>query len=214
MKILQPRTFLYLSSFIALGCGQLLAAVSANLVENPGFEDGDTAWSLGIPSEAEGLVDGFKISKDNPHSGQACASLSSSEPTRYILIAKTPINVSPGDKIKMTAWVRFGYTAVLKTGFPGVYFRAGLMTALKQDISDPLRHLHVGLGGKTARSTSVMEKLAIDALPSGWTKIEGVVEIPEETAYAYPTLVVHGVSGTVFWDDVSIEIVSSKTPKK
>lgn len=190
-----------------------LAAVTLahanNFVENPGFEAGQKGWL--VPTTQEYANHPWDIAEEDPHSGGACASLTSEEPGRYAIGAEQTHKVLQGERYRIEAWVKFSKDARLEGDFPVAYIRATLTEASRLDISDPLGHIHVGLLGGVARSPSV-GKLGVPELPSGWRKIEAVIEIPPDAAFLQLNLFVHGVVGTVFWDDVSFESVDAGTP--
>jgi len=191
---------------LALG----LTANAGNVVSNPGFEDGKEKWGLFVPKDGEGMIDGFQISNEAPHSGVSSALMKLTGPGRCALNANL-IPVQPGERYRLTAWVKFSGNSVLTQGMPGAFIRATLMESAGKDIADPRRHMHIGLSGKMARVDNVA-KLAVSELPKQWTKIEGVIEIPAGTTIMGPALFVQGVTGDVSWDDVSVEAVPANTP--
>ena len=195
-----------------------VAAISAvpfvhaeNLLPNPGFESGQEGWGLFIPADDTGAPVEFSVTKDDPHSGAASGVLKIEEPRRYGITCQKSFPVSPGEKYRLQAWVKFSKDARLEKNFPAAYIRATVSDAARLELPDGLGHIHIGLAGEVARSPSVA-KLAVPGLPSGWRKIDAVIEIPPDTAYLGFTLFDHGVVGTVFWDDVLFELVDPNTP--
>ena len=192
----------------------LLAAISVapllhaeNLVPNPGFEDGQDGWVLFVPPINEGAKVQWVVVNDDPHSGAACLSMKSDEPIRWAVSSKKAFKVSPGEKYRVQAWVKYSKDAKIEPGAPGANIR---VTLVKLSPSDPLGHIHVGLAG-VVRSSSV-RKLNVPQLPSGWQKIEAVIEIPADNDLVDLSLFSQGVAGTMFWDDVSFELVDPNTP--
>ena len=55
-------------------------------------------------------------------------------------------------------------------------------------------------------------KLALTELPKQWTKLEGVIEVPAGVNIIGPSLFLEGISGTVYFDAVTIELVPAGTP--
>jgi hypothetical protein len=49
-------------------------------------------------------------------------------------------------------------------------------------------------------------------LPTSWKKMEGILEIPPGADLVAINLMVHGVSGTIHWDDIVFEAVPAETP--
>lgn len=196
----------------------LIATLSAvtvvradNLVLNPGFESGKQEWVLFVPSEFQGTALEWDMVEESPHDGAVSMSMTSGEPARWALGSMKRIPVAPGEKYRLSAWVRFGKGSELVGSAPAAYIRLVLQNAESQDISDPLLHIHIGLNGDVARSNA-LAKLHPTELPGeGWHKIEGIVAIPQETATVRINLFVEGVKGTVYWDDVSLELVPPET---
>ena len=191
----------------------LLATVSVasfvhadNVLPNPGFESGQDGWVSWVPPAHEGAKVQWIVANEDPHSGAACAMMKSEEPVRWALSSKQINQVLPGEKYRIQAWVKFSKDTKIEQGAPGAYVRL----TLGQSVTDPLGHIHVGLAG-VARSPS-MGKLIVPQLPSGWQKIDAVIEIPANTSTVTISLLSHGVTGAISWDDVSFELVDSKTP--
>lgn len=203
-----------LRSFVGalLSLAALGHAAADNLVSNPGFESGTAGWDLFVPADSKDKVQPLAVVGDNPHSGSACAVGSADGFARYgICTPKTGIPVAPGDRYRIQAWVRFGSDSATKDGWPQAYVRATLMKGPDQGSTDPLGHIHVGLNGETSRNATLW-KLSPREQSKEWRKIEGVIEIPPDTALIIPVLFVQGVNGKVYWDDVSMEKVPSDTP--
>ncbi len=182
-----------------------------NLLPNPGFEADQEGWGLFLPADDNGAPVEFSVTQQEPRTGSASGILKTEEPRRYAITAKKSFTVSPGEKYRIQAWVKFSKDARLEGEHPAAYIRATLAEASRLDIPDPLGHIHIGLTGDVVRNPLV-GKLGVPQLPSGWRKIEAVVEIPPDTAFLGVSLFVHGVVGTIFWDDVSFELVDPKTP--
>jgi hypothetical protein len=187
------------------------AALADNAIENPGFEAGKEKWGPFIPSESQGIQLKWDVSATEPHGGTMAAEMASGEAARWVLTPSERIPVNPGEKYRVTAWVRFGEGAQLVGNAPAAYVRLVLSDAAKQDIPDPMLHLHLGLAGDVVRSTAIA-RINVPDLPTGWQKIEGVIEVPPDVALIGLNLVVHGVVGTTYWDDVSFELVPAETP--
>ena len=179
-----------------------------NLVQNPGFESGQDGWVSFVPPAHEGAkVQWIVANNEDPHSGTACAMMKSEEPVRWALSSKRSYQVLPGEKYRIQGWFKFSKDTKIEQGAPGAYVRL----TLGQSITDPLgNNIYIGLAG-VARNPSV-GKLFVPQLPAGWQKIEAVIEIPANTSSVDFALFSHGVTGAISWDDVSFELVDSKTP--
>jgi Carbohydrate binding domain len=189
----------------------LHGAQAENAVQNPGFESDKEGWKLFVAPGSEGSEAVFDVATDNPHAGSSAAKLSAVSAIRYGIYPMDMVSVEPGEHYRVTAWVRFGDDAELKSEAPAAYLRATLFESPKVDISDPRGHMHIGLSGAMARNDEV-DKLKVTELPKGWTKIEGVIEIPPSVTLMGLTLFDQGVSGSIYWDDVAIEKVDASTP--
>lgn len=186
------------------------AANAQNLAPNPGFESGLSGWGLFVPKESQGKAQPLQVTTTEVHSGTAALAVNVTDGAR-VGIGTKAINVKPGEKYRFAAWVKFGDNVQYKPGTPGVYFRATLMEAPDKDIADPLKHMQIGLAGTMARSPHT-GKLALTELPKQWTKLEGVIEVPAEVNIIGPSLFLEGISGTVYFDDIVIELVPAGTP--
>ena len=181
-----------------------------NFLQNSGFESGKDNWIEFIPPEHGGASLSWDVSNKEPHSGTASLAMNSTEPARWCVANKKGFPVEAGQKYRVRAWVRFDQDATLETQAPAAYIRCTVSEAAGLDLADPLGHLHVGLNGKVARNPSVA-KLNVPALPTGWRKIEAVVTIPPDATVMGLGLFVQGVTGIIFWDDISLEPASADT---
>jgi len=204
------NTLMTLAGVAFAGLAYCTPANAQNLVPNPGFESGNTGWGLFVPKESQGKVQPLQLTQTDVHGGTSALAVTVTDGAR-VGIGTKPINVKPGEKYRFTAWVKFGDNAQYKPGSPAVYFRATLLEAPDKDIADPLKHIQIGLAGTVARSPYTA-KLSPTELPKGWTKLEGVFEVPPTVNIIGPSLFLEGTSGTVYFDDISIELVPASTP--
>jgi len=185
-------------------------AFADNILPNPGFESGQEGWATFVPPAHEGAKVLWIVANEDPHSGAACAMMKSDEPVRWALNSKRGVKVLPGEKYRVQAWVKYAKDVKIEQGHPGAYIRVTLIEVTGQSTADPLGHIHIGLAG-VARNASV-GKLFMPQLPSGWQKIDAVIEIPANTGTVGIALFSQGVTGAISWDDVSFELVDAKTP--
>ena len=188
-----------------------------NRIANPGFESGKSEWKLFSASKVEtgpSEQPTFEVAEDNVHGGKASARMTSANGDRCGLKSDGPaLGVSSGQRYRVSAWVRFADDARLVQNLPGAYIRLTLSQANGKDIDDPQLHIHICLNGKIARSLIVYKgRCNIYQIPTGWQKLEGVVQIPVGTSNVTPELYLHGVSGSVNWDDVEMVEVAASTP--
>lgn len=196
---------------IVFGSTLLSANPAENQIDNPGFESGGDGWTLFLPKDENQTL---SIVQEEPHSGANCARTFSPTVSRYALkVDGFKVAVTPGQRLKVSAWVRFGDDAVLAEPQPAAYIRLQLRNKDGHEIADPLLHFHICLDGTAARSPVMWGwKKNIKTLPQGWQHLEGVVEIPDGVTTLVPEFFVHGVSGSVFWDDLSLSEVDATEP--
>lgn len=176
-------------------------------VAQTGFERGDPPWALYVPAESDAAGCAFSIGKIDTHQGTSYAVLSAKRPTRLGLEPKAnPLIVIPGEKYRLSAWVKAGPGWLAEAGLPGVVLRGTLRDVFQKELA--FGHLFVGLKG-VSRDPAKLSGPPI--LPS-WTKIEGVVEIPAGAAEMIPFVFVWNGAGQLFVDDISIDKVPADTP--
>jgi hypothetical protein len=187
------------------------SALAENLVVNGGFEAGKSGWGHFVPGESKAVAVSWDISETDPHGGTVAAVMTNPQAARWSLNPAGRFPVKPGEKYRITAWIRFGKDAKLDGTSPAAYVRMVFTDAGQKDISDRRLHLHMGLSGDMAWSTA-LAMLNVSSLPTSWKKMEGVMEIPPGAELVGINLMVHGVSGTIYWDDVAFELVPASTP--
>ena len=198
--------------------GPAQAQTESNLIPNPGFEDQDNFWGTFIPTESQNKGCEFNISKDSPHSGNACAELKSTDFARFSIDLKDlsgdPIHT--GERGRLTFWIRAAKNTQVK-GAPSFIVRILLL----DDQGQPLpgdQALFVGLNGQTTIQSPVSGlnlSMFPDPLPTEWTKVESVFEIPPDikaTRLGKPEFFVQYTLGSVFLDDLSLERVGKDVP--
>ena len=188
-----------------------MIARADNLAPNLGFEDGNAGWVLFVPPAYQGVRPEWMPTSAESHSGTASAELKSSGQERWGIGFAKRVPVKPGGKYRVSAWVKFAQGAQLSPPAPAAYLRVALYTADNQDAGGRLGHIHVGLGGVAVRS-SALARLAVGELPTGWSKLEQIIEIPPDTELISCNVFVQGVAGSVFVDDFAFESVSDDTP--
>jgi hypothetical protein len=176
-----------------------------NLVANPGFEEGATGWTFFVPAESQGRNCHFDVVKDGAHSGAACARLTSDDFARFGIVSKG-IAVVPGEHYHIVLWIRRAEDAQVKPGTPGLLVRLGLSQGRKDA---PGGHLFITLGDRVARGAPPDP---VGTLPSEWTKIEAVVEIPPDVDNLALAVFSYYAKGALFIDDISMEKVDPSIP--
>ncbi len=172
-----------------------------NLISNPGFETNTTGWGMFAPKEAKDKCHISAVT-EAPHTGGACLKMESDAIARFAASPKG-FRVQPKERYQVTAWVRG--TAEIKSGEPGFLIR---LTLSKAGNDAPGGHLYIGLDSRVSHGTPPGFSKPV---PAQWTKIEAVVEIPDEVETVGPGLFVWNAKGTVYVDDVAIEKVPATT---
>jgi len=204
MKVYLYRLFLVL--FFVAG----LSLRAQNLALNPSFEEGLDGWTPFIPGESQDKNCNFSFSTDSSHSGVACAQMHSDGFARFGISPKVKYATppQPGDHYRISVWIRADATAVVEPRNPGVLLRLGLGLHKADSLGG---HLYIGLNGEVTRRDAP-PVLAQVTLPTAWTKIEAVVELPPDADSMGPILFVQGFKGNLFVDDFSVEKVDASTP--
>jgi len=201
--------FIIIGFVLSLSVGNIH---SENLVLNGGFEAGKSGWGQFIPAESKSVPVSWDISETEPHGGSVAAVMTNPKEARWAMSQSGPrIPVKAGEKYRLAAWIRFGKDAKLEGTFPAAYIRLVFTDVGQKDVSDPRLHLHLGLSGEFAWSTA-LSMLNTTNLPTSWKKMEGILEIPPGADLVAINLMVHGVSGTIHWDDIVFEAVPAETP--
>jgi hypothetical protein len=196
-----------------LGAASALSGVHAqNLLTNGDFENGAKGWNLFAPPAAEGSECKFEAVSDTPHDGGQCGRLSSVGEARYA-ITSSPRGLAPtpGDRYRLTAWVRAGQDFTPRANTPGFVIRVTLFGDPGYQADVPGGHVYLGVDNRAFRGVDV-SPLNNEPIPKEWTKLECVFAIPEGTASLNVAVFVWQGSGSVFVDDVSLENVDNSTP--
>ena len=181
-----------------------------NLISNPGFESGTNGWDLFVPGESRDKKCSFLLSGSTVHSGSACAEISSEDFARFGITSQSPIPVNPGGRYRVSAWVKATPGSEVKAKTTGFFFRFELNHGNRNAFGNPL--IFIGLNGKVAVSPDGDRTPLATALPTEWTKMEAVVEIPAEGVDNMRLVVFGGYTkGSIFIDDISVEKVSGTT---
>jgi hypothetical protein len=196
---------------LCLGCLCVTASGihAQNLFTNGDFEIGTEGWAAFVPDEAKPNDCKVEVSGENPHEGQSLR-LSCSGASRFA--ATTVIKGTdwvPGDRYRVSLWARAGEDFLPAQGTRGFMIRIGFF-------SDPVAWTPASGGSfhlMTGNHTSVGgTPTADEELPKKWTKMEGVFEIPADTAMVNAALFIWKGTGSVYVDDLVLEKVDATTP--
>jgi hypothetical protein len=184
----------------------LTASLAAeNMLQNEGFEKGMSSWGPWIPAESVAHAPVIEIAKQGAHTGTSAVRLSSTTNSRFAVGSYPSIPVAVAGKYRISAWYRSEAGAVVQAGLPGFVMRLNF----KQDDAPPgtpNKHLYVGPSG--AVSKGIGPKLTVPTLPTEWTKIEVVVEVPAQSSSMFVTFFSWGMTGALLVDDVLVEKVT------
>ncbi len=210
-------------AYLTVSLAALLAPLSAaragtNLLANPGFEDGAASWETFIPPDSEGKGCEFVVSNDAPHTGKSCAEMKTADFARFAIYPKLAQDdpLKPGDRVHLAFWVKAAKSAQFQSK-SGVNVR--IMLADEQGKNLPfVPAVFIGLNGHP--SIHSVDKPAASAnmgddVPTVWTKVESVFEVPTgegAVRISSPTFFVTGASGSVFLDDFILERAGAGTP--
>ena len=197
--------FLKLSLLLVLSCLAIPAVAADSVLTNGGFENGIAGWGIWVPDESKASNCRFDVVGDNPHSGVNCARLQSDDYGRFSVGCPT-IPVQAGERYHVSVWVRADPAALVREKAPGFVIRL----YLGQGNTDAAGgHLFIGPGNRVSRNTPA-DPVA-ETLPTTWTRIDAVVEIPAGVDMMGPGLFSWWTKGILFADDFSIEKVDAST---
>ncbi len=181
------------------------------LISNGGFESGIAGWGIFIPEESKASNCRFDVSSTSPHSGVNCVRLQSDAFARFC-IGTTFIPVQPGEHYHVSVWIKADPDAQIRPAVPGITTPGfAIRLYLRQGNADAEGgHLFIAPGNRITRSTPAEPVAA--TLPTSWTQIEAVVEIPAGVDAVGPGLFSWWSQGTIYADDFSMEKVDTSTP--
>lgn len=189
------------------------ASLSAqNLIRNGDFEKGTSNWSLFAPADAKEHKSGLAVSSQGAHAGTNCAVLSSAGPARYGMVNYVAGHrFAPGQRFRVTAWVKAGEDFEPVAGTPGFLIRVTMFASASGWESATDGMFYLGAGDKTVRGKET-GGFNNQAIPTEWTKVEGVFEASPDTAKMNVSVFVWKGSGSFYVDDVTLELLEGSTP--
>jgi hypothetical protein len=178
----------------------------ASLLPNPGFEDGLTGWVLGrVGQDGSAVLDkGYTIDVDQSvkHTGTGSAYIRPSDPdpknapqSYGYISTRVPADIFRGKRVRFSAYLRSEDSqaeAGLWMQVPGVIDGTPTDPDIPMSWDDTIPFREV-------RSTT------------DWTKIEVVLDIPQQASYILFGMEV-GNSGQEWIDDVQLEVVGLNVP--
>jgi Carbohydrate binding domain len=179
---------------------------AASLISNGGFEDGITGWGTYVPDESKAANCRFDVSTDAPHSGANCARFQTDDFGRFS-IGSAMIPVQPGEHYHVSVWIKAGSLAEVRPKAQGFVIRLHLS---QSGVEAAGGHLYIAPGNRVTRDAPADP--VSDSLPTTWTQIEAVIEIPQGVDSMGPGIFSWWTKGTVYADDFSVEKVDASTP--
>jgi hypothetical protein len=214
------KSLAFLASFVLAGLTILAtadapatpaptAAPAASLLQNGGFEGGTQSWTLYVPDESKPANCRFDVVNDSPHSGASCARLQSDDFGRFC-IGCGIIPVQPGEHYHVSVWIKGDGGTDFKPKTPGFAVRLHMTLGKAEAVG---QHLFITPGNRVTQGISPAPgDPATQHIPTEWTQIEAVVEIPQGVDGMGPSLFDWWGKGTIYADDFSVEKVDASTP--
>jgi hypothetical protein len=181
-----------------------------NLVKNGTFEKGTSNWSLFAPGDAKANNAALGVSAEGAHGGTNAAVLTATGPARYGMV--TYINghrFAPGQKYRLTAWVRGGADFQPVADTPGFLIRVTMYSSASGWDTATDGMLYLGAADKAVRGkdTSAFNNQVV---PTEWTKLETEFVASPDTAKMNISIFVWKGSGAFYVDDVSLELLPAE----
>ncbi|WP_269537335.1 carbohydrate binding domain-containing protein [Cerasicoccus fimbriatus] len=197
---------------VAASAFAVMTCQAENLLYNGDFEESESNWSLFAPGDASVSGCGWSITLEDPHGGTSAAVLTSPEAVRYGIVNYVKDQVfMPGQRYRVTAWVKAGEDFQPSVSSPGFLLRVTMFaTEVGWDnATDGI--LYLGANDKVMRGKDI-SVFDGQVMPTEWTKLEAVFEASPDTAKMNVSLFVWEASGSFYVDDVSLELVDDSTP--
>lgn len=190
---------------------------AANLVQNPGFEDGDSGYYQFVGGDSKAMNCRYSIDKAVFHTGTQSALMQADDFARAGLGPKAPFQVAAGEHYRVGAWVKAGADYQAQPGSPGVVLRLNFLqkSADGSSLGASPAGLYFAYLNSTASVTTTppMAPLKVTApAPTAWTHIEVVVEVPAGVDVIAPVLFFWKAKGSLNIDDFSLEKVDASIP--
>jgi hypothetical protein len=160
-------------------------------------------FSLFVNTDAVGA--GCRLT---PEAGTEIAILSSDRFARFGLRSEgAEMKVVPGQKYRLTVFVKAGGDFEIAKAAPGIVLRATLFDDTGKDASSG--HCYVGEGGVSFGSA---HSVGEGRIPRDWTKIEGVMEVPVGASRMRFFVFCWNTKGSLSVRSPSIQRVDGATP--
>lgn len=178
----------------------IVHGAGSNLLANSGFEEGETAWSLWIPQDEDEKNPRWSVTTEGVHGGKAAAEMAADVQARYALQSEE-LKVVPGQKYKLSAWVRAEPRADGHRKTPGVMVRLLFLDVTGRGLDE--ESLYVTRDG-TAIGQKELSEFANRDLPKDWVQIEEEFTVPGNASSLRVQLFSWVMGGKLYWDDLQL----------
>jgi hypothetical protein len=124
---------------------------------------------------------------------------------RFAVYPKVKVPLSGAGRYRISVWVRAGEGFVIQDGLPGFFIRLNIPAS-----STNVALLHILPDGRVSKN--FIPHIEAASVPTTWTQVGAVVEIPANLSTLATDLFVGGGKGEIFVDDLSLEKVPDDTP--
>jgi hypothetical protein len=186
-------------------------AAGENLIRNAGFETGSDQWGLYFGKDAEGAGAALAVSNEAARSGVNSLKLSCPIIARYSvgpMLGAAGV-VKPGERFRLSLWVRAGNDFVQKPGSHGFVVRATLRTPERVDFPEGNFYFTPPDRAILATYSENRSSLGTSPVSREWKPLTVVFEIPPGIQYLGLNLFVESGSGSLFIDDVVLTKVAA-----
>lgn len=210
---MKPRVRTSLACLAPLFLAALLpqtasASVGKNLIMNGDFEKGVESWQLLLGKDAADSGATLTADNRNAYSGLGSLKLFSPVITRFSCGPHLAAGgkVKPGERYRLSAWVRAGEDFVQQPGSVGFVVRVNLRSPERVDSPDG--HYYFALSGRGMRAPYEVPRSVLGTAPVSreWKNLEVVFDIPEGVGLIGFNFFAESGSGSIFVDDVTLEI--------
>ena len=205
-----PFFFVLLAALLPWFASRLSLGDDANLVANPGFEDGDltSSYYLGVAGDSKQMNCRYSIDTKTVHSGAQSALVQADDFARCSIGPKVPCHpLNGGERYRVGVWVKPGADFAAQPGTPGVALRMNPTSGFP-----PVAGASIFINLDGTVSTGIAPLTGMKPLPADWTHLEAVIEVPSGIDSMGPVLFMWKAKGSLYVDDFTFEKVDDATP--
>lgn len=191
------------------GTGETIRPIAVNLESTLVFGSNDPGdWVIFRPRNGgHGEIRVSQVRIPAP-SGNFILKMESQGAARYAITSTSPpLQVTPGQRYRLSAWARSDQLAGEVKGTRGVLLRATLFDSKMKDY--PGGHFYVGSQGVILGDPIKFEPKGTGA---SWERLDGVVEIPDGVSVIKFHVFCWWANGVLYLDSPKMERVAADTP--